>query len=224
MTMPSLSAWLHARVVWMGHNRRIFRLTPFDTVTAAADDLLNMSFPGVQPDGIHASSRRRGCPSPVGRATQIALSVPSKLTSYFAAGRSSSQRSSSEEYRPGRSNGPGRGWVIPAADPERPLRPRPVCGPNPARRRTLGFRTPLPGGEHLRGRLSRPGARAHRYDRRMTQRRRICHLHRDPHNAGFTGEIRRDPSKPEGSRGERSTSGGRGGFLGQWHASRSETD
>lgn len=41
---------------------------------------------------------------------------------------------------------------------------------------------------------------------------------------GFTGEIRRDPSKPEGSRGERSTSGGRGGFLGQWHASRSETD
>ena len=34
MTMSSLSVWLHARVVWMRHNRRIFRLTPFDTVTA----------------------------------------------------------------------------------------------------------------------------------------------------------------------------------------------
>lgn len=57
-------------------------------IRAAAQDLPNVSFLGVQPDGIHASLLAAADVLLLSeRATQIDMSLPSKLTSYFAAGR-----------------------------------------------------------------------------------------------------------------------------------------
>jgi colanic acid biosynthesis glycosyl transferase WcaI len=57
-------------------------------IRAAAQDLGNVDFLGVQPDGIHASLLAAADVLLLSeRATQIDMSLPSKLTSYYAAGR-----------------------------------------------------------------------------------------------------------------------------------------
>ena len=91
-------------------------------IRAAAQDLPNVSFFGVQPDGIHASLLAAADVLLVSeRATQIDMSLPSKLTSYFAAGRPiiaaipTGGGSAREVERS------GAGPVVPAGEPERLL-------------------------------------------------------------------------------------------------------
>ena len=89
---------------------------------AAARGLPNVSFLGVQPDGIHASLLAAADVLLVSeRATQIGMSLPSKLTSYFAAGRPivaavlPGGGSAREVERS------GAGLLVPAGEPERLL-------------------------------------------------------------------------------------------------------
>jgi glycosyltransferase involved in cell wall biosynthesis len=57
-------------------------------IRAAARDLTNVDFLGLQPDGMHASLLAAADVLLLSeRATQIDMSLPSKLTSYYAAGR-----------------------------------------------------------------------------------------------------------------------------------------
>jgi glycosyltransferase involved in cell wall biosynthesis len=91
-------------------------------IRAAAHDLPNVSFLGVQPDGIHASLLAAADVLLLSeRATQIDMSLPSKLTSYFAAGRPIVAA-----IPPGGGSGreverSGAGLVVPAGAPERLL-------------------------------------------------------------------------------------------------------
>ncbi len=58
------------------------------SIRAAADQLDNVSCLGIQPDGIHASLLAAADVLLLSeRPTQIDMSLPSKLTSYYAAGR-----------------------------------------------------------------------------------------------------------------------------------------
>ena len=91
-------------------------------IRAAARGLPNVSFLGVQPDGIHASLLAAADVLLLSeRATQIDMSLPSKLTSYFAAGRPivaavpPGGGSAREVERS------GAGLVVPAGEPERLL-------------------------------------------------------------------------------------------------------
>lgn len=91
-------------------------------IRAAAGDLPNVSFLGAQPDGIHASLLAAADVLLLSeRATQIDMSLPSKLTSYFAAGRPivaavpPGGGSAREVERS------GAGLVVPAGEPERLL-------------------------------------------------------------------------------------------------------
>lgn len=57
-------------------------------IRGAAQDLANVSLLGVQPDGMHASLLAAANVLLLSeRPTQVDMSLPSKLTSYFAAGR-----------------------------------------------------------------------------------------------------------------------------------------
>ncbi len=91
-------------------------------IRAAAHDLPNVSFLGVQPDGIHASLLAAADVLLLSeRATQIDMSLPSKLTSYFAAGRPIVAAippggGSAREVEQS-----GAGLVVPAGEPERLL-------------------------------------------------------------------------------------------------------
>ena len=91
-------------------------------IRAAAMGLPNVSFLGVQSDGMHASLLAAADALLLSeRATQIDMSLPSKLTSYFAAGRPivaaipTSGGSAREVQRS------GAGLVVPAGEPERLL-------------------------------------------------------------------------------------------------------
>lgn len=91
-------------------------------IRAAAQDLPNVSFLGVQPDGIHASLLAAADVLLLSeRAAQIDMSLPSKLTSYFAAGRPivaaipPGGGSAREVERS------GAGLVVPPGEPERLL-------------------------------------------------------------------------------------------------------
>ena len=88
-------------------------------IRAAARDLRNVDFLGVQPDGIHASLLAAADVLLLSeRATQIDMSLPSKLTSYHAAGRpilaavAVGGSSAAEVTRS------GAGMVVPAGQPE----------------------------------------------------------------------------------------------------------
>ncbi len=91
-------------------------------IRAAAHDLPNVSFLGVQPDGIHASLLAAADVLLLSeRATQIDMSLPSKLTSYFAAGRPIVAAippggGSAREVEQS-----GAGLVVPAGEPARLL-------------------------------------------------------------------------------------------------------
>ncbi len=82
-----------------------------------------MSFLGVQPDGIHASLLSASDVLLLSeRATQIGMSLPSKLTSYFAAGRPIlAAVPHLKADRLGRSKRSGAGLVVPTGEPERLL-------------------------------------------------------------------------------------------------------
>ncbi len=91
-------------------------------IRAAARGLPNMTFLGVQPDGIHASLLAAADVLLLSeRTTQIDMSLPSKLTSYFAAGRPivaaipPGGGSAREVERS------GAGLVVPPGEPERLL-------------------------------------------------------------------------------------------------------
>jgi glycosyltransferase involved in cell wall biosynthesis len=88
-------------------------------IRAAANDLDNVQFLGLQPDGVHASLLAAADVLLLSeRASQVDMSLPSKLTSYYTAGRPivaavGMAGASAEEVR--RS---GSGLVIPAGRPE----------------------------------------------------------------------------------------------------------
>jgi glycosyltransferase involved in cell wall biosynthesis len=88
-------------------------------IREAAADLANVEFIGVQPDGRHASLLAAADVLLLSeRPSQIEMSLPSKLTSYFAAGRpivaavSAGGASAAEIERS------GAGIVVPAGRPE----------------------------------------------------------------------------------------------------------
>ncbi len=91
-------------------------------IRAVAQDLPNLSFLGVQPEGVHASLLAAADVLLLSeRPTQIDMSLPSKLTSYFAAGRPivaaipTGGGSAREVERS------GAGIVVPAGEPKRLL-------------------------------------------------------------------------------------------------------
>ncbi len=93
-----------------------------ETIRAAARGLPNVSLLGVQPDDVHASLLAAADVLLLSeRATQIDMSMPSKLTSYFAAGRPivaaiPLEGGSSREIERSRA-----GLIVPAGEPERLL-------------------------------------------------------------------------------------------------------
>lgn len=93
-----------------------------DAIRAAAQDLPNVSFLGVQPDGIHASLLAAADVLLLSeRPTQIDMSLPSKLTSYFAAGRPIIAAIPTEGGSAREVHRSGAGLVVPAGEPERLL-------------------------------------------------------------------------------------------------------
>jgi colanic acid biosynthesis glycosyl transferase WcaI len=90
-----------------------------DAIRGAASGLDNVQFLGVQPEGMHASLLAAADVLLLSeRSTQVDMSLPSKLTSYYAAGRPivaavGTAGASAEEVR--RS---GAGLVTPAGQPE----------------------------------------------------------------------------------------------------------
>jgi glycosyltransferase involved in cell wall biosynthesis len=91
-------------------------------IRAAAKDLHNVSLIGVQPDGIHASILATADVLLLSeRATQIDMSLPSKLTSYFAAGRPILAAVSLEGGSASEVERSGAGLVVPAGEPVRLL-------------------------------------------------------------------------------------------------------
>ena len=91
-------------------------------IRAAARGLPNVSFLGVQPDGIHASLLAAADVLLLSeRATQIDMSLPSKLTSYFAAGRPIVAAVLPDGGSAREVERSGAGLVVPAGEPERLL-------------------------------------------------------------------------------------------------------
>jgi colanic acid biosynthesis glycosyl transferase WcaI len=90
-----------------------------DAIRVASADLDNVQFLGLQPDGVHASLLAAADVLLLSeRSSQIDMSLPSKLTSYYTAGRPvvaavGMAGASAEEVR--RS---GAGLVVPAGQPE----------------------------------------------------------------------------------------------------------
>ncbi len=88
-------------------------------IGAAAAGLPNVDILGVQPDGIHASMLAAADVLLLSeRASQIDMSLPSKLTSYFAAGRpilAAVPEGGATAFEVERS---GAGVVVPAGQPE----------------------------------------------------------------------------------------------------------
>jgi colanic acid biosynthesis glycosyl transferase WcaI len=88
-------------------------------IRGAASDLNNVQFLGLQPDGVHASLLEAADVLLLSeRPSQVDMSLPSKLTSYYTAGRPivaavGMAGTSAEEVR--RS---GSGVVVPAGQPE----------------------------------------------------------------------------------------------------------
>ena len=91
-------------------------------IRAAAGGLPNVDFLGVQSDGMHASLLAAADVLLLSeRASQIDMSLPSKLTAYFAAGRPivAAVPASGESAREVRRS--GAGFVVPAGEPQRLL-------------------------------------------------------------------------------------------------------
>jgi glycosyltransferase involved in cell wall biosynthesis len=90
-----------------------------EAIRAAASDVDNVEFLGLQPDGVHASLLATADVLLLSeRSSQVDMSLPSKLTSYYTAGRPivaavGVTGASAEEVR--RS---GSGLVAPAGQPE----------------------------------------------------------------------------------------------------------
>ncbi len=127
-------------------------------IRAAAHDLPNVSFLGVQPDGIHASLLAAADVLLLSeRATQMDMSLPSKLTSYFAAGRPIVAAITPGGGSVREVERSGAGLVVAAGEPERLLEALARLRAEPALAAELtAARTRLRGGEHVRRRLSRP--------------------------------------------------------------------
>lgn len=93
-----------------------------DAIRDLARDLDNLTFVCLQPDGVYASMLAAADVLLVSeRETSIDMSLPSKLTSYFAAGRpivAAVPRGGGSAREVGRS---GAGIIVPAADPVRLL-------------------------------------------------------------------------------------------------------
>jgi glycosyltransferase involved in cell wall biosynthesis len=89
-----------------------------DVIRSASQGLDNVSMIGMQPDGVHASMLAAADVLLLSeRQTSIDMSLPSKLTSYFAAGRpivAAVPPGGSSAREVSRS---GAGLVVPAADP-----------------------------------------------------------------------------------------------------------
>lgn len=87
-------------------------------IRAAARDLPNVSFLGVQPDGIHASLLSAADVLLLSeRPTQAGMSLPSKLTSYLAAGRPIVAAVPPEGGSAQEVERSGAGLVVPSGDP-----------------------------------------------------------------------------------------------------------
>lgn len=88
-------------------------------IREAAAGLSNLEFLGVQPDGIHASLLAAADVLLLSeRATQVDMSLPSKLTSYFAAGRPIVAAVPAEGASAAELERSGAGLVVPAGEPE----------------------------------------------------------------------------------------------------------
>jgi colanic acid biosynthesis glycosyl transferase WcaI len=88
-------------------------------IQAAARDLGNVDFLGVQPDRIHSSLLAAADVLLLSeRATQIDMSLPSKLTSYYAAGRPILGAVAVGGGSAAEVEGSGAGIVVPAGQPE----------------------------------------------------------------------------------------------------------
>ncbi len=89
-----------------------------DAVRELAAGLPNVDFLGVQPDGIHASLMAAADVLLLSeRATQLDMSLPSKLTSYFASGRPIVAAVPPDGPTAGEVARSGAGLVAPAGDP-----------------------------------------------------------------------------------------------------------
>jgi glycosyltransferase involved in cell wall biosynthesis len=93
-----------------------------DAIQTAAKGLRNVSFLGLQPDGAHASLLRAADVLLISeRESQIEMSLPSKLTSYFAAGRPIVAAVSSAGGTARELDRSSAGLVVPAGEPDRLL-------------------------------------------------------------------------------------------------------
>ncbi len=89
------------------------------SIQAAARDLPNVTFLGMQPDEFHASLLAAADVLLLSeRPTQIDMSLPSKLTSYFAAGRPILAAVPQDGGSAAEVERSGAGLVVPAGDPE----------------------------------------------------------------------------------------------------------
>ena len=89
---------------------------------SAARDLPNVRFLGVQPDGMHASLLAAADVLLLSeRPTQLDMSLPSKLTSYFAAGRPIVAMVAADGASAREVDRSGAGLIVPAGEPERLL-------------------------------------------------------------------------------------------------------
>lgn len=93
-----------------------------ETIQAAAHNLPNVSLLGVQPDGMHASLLSAADVLLLSeRPSQINSSLPSKLTSYFAAGRPIVAAVALDGGSAREVERSGAGLVVPAGQPARLL-------------------------------------------------------------------------------------------------------
>ncbi|NJD10728.1 MAG: glycosyltransferase family 4 protein, partial [Gemmatimonadetes bacterium] len=89
-----------------------------DAIRDAAAGLGNIDLLGVQPDGIHASLLAAADVLLLSeRASQVDMSLPSKLTSYFAAGRPIVAAVPLGGATPDEVERSGAGLVVPPGDP-----------------------------------------------------------------------------------------------------------
>ena len=89
-----------------------------DEIRDAAEGMPNLDVIGVQPDGIHASLLAAADVLLLSeRASQADMSLPSKLTAYFAAGRPIVAAVPRGGASAGEVERSGAGLVVPAADP-----------------------------------------------------------------------------------------------------------
>ncbi len=93
-----------------------------EAIREAASGLPNVDFLGVQPDGIHASLLAAADVLLLSeRASQVDMSLPSKLTSYFAAGRPVVAAVAADGATAAEIERSGGGIVAPVGRPERLL-------------------------------------------------------------------------------------------------------